>query len=403
MALMFSISGLRGVVGKDLNARIISRYAGVYGRYLGPGKVIIGRDTRGSGKVFRKAVIKALQEAACQVIDLGIVPTPTVLFMVRRLKAGGGIVITDRFQISKGANKVLIYPSGIVYHIQKIVKNLNRQIRPLKVGIDAVNGAGSLAMPMLMEKLGCTVHRLHCRFGPTFPRRPEPIPDNIRGLCSLVKKNKLDLGFAVDPDCDRLAIVDEKGRAIGEDKTLVLVTDHILSKTPGNVVTNLSTTGLMDFVVQKHKCRLYRTKVGEANVVSEMRNIEAVIGGEGNGGVIYPEINFTRDALVAAAIVVSLVNKRQDRLSRILAEYPDYYMIKRRLKIPGERLARQMGRLTRKFKGEVDTTDGLRITGQDYWLHVRPSQTEPLVRVIVESREAKKAMKYAQEIENILG
>ena len=334
MPLMFSVSGLRGIVGVDLTPKVIYKYAQAFGEFLKPGHVVIGRDTRKSGPIFRRAVIHGLNAAGCTVVDLGIVPTPTVLFMVRKLRANGGIVITashnpeqwnalkfvsrrgqfldaqefKKFskllnrakiskQLSKNTFKIKKISSGINEHTNKIISILKMPSVKLKIGVDAVNGAGSIALPMLLEKLGCLVYRLNCKFRPNFPRRPEPTSGNIKVLCQLVKKNGLDLGFAVDPDCDRLSIVDENGQAIGEENTLVLATDYMLSKFTGNVVTNLSTTVLMNDIVRKYNCRLYRTKVGEANVVSKMEMVKAIIGGEGNGGVIYPKINFTRDAL----------------------------------------------------------------------------------------------------------
>jgi phosphomannomutase len=421
MALMFSVSGLRGIVGKDLTTTIVSQYAQMFGTFTGPGVIIIGRDTRKSGPMFRRAVVRGLNATGCTVIDLGIVPTPTVLFMVKKLKARGGIAITashnpikwnalkfitrrgqfldekefkhlSRVAIKKNSvkkkikqKKILVFTKADETHIGAIVSLFGKCSKKLRVGIDAVNGAGSIALPKLLNKMGCSVYRLHCTFRPTFPRKPEPTPENIRALCNFVKKKKLDIGFAVDPDCDRLSIVNERGYAIGEEKTLVLATEFILNRTKGKVVTNLSTTGLMDYIVQKFHCSLYRTKVGEANVVSKMKHVHAVIGGEGNGGVIYPKINYTRDALVGAAMIVTT-----------------YHMVKMKLKRSKERLLERRDTIIDSFKGKINTLDGLKITASDYWLHIRPSKTEPLIRIIGEARDKKKLNQYIRHVAKIL-
>lgn len=439
MALMFSISGLRGVVTKELTTDIIFRYAQIFGTYVRPGKVIIGRDTRQSGTLFRKAVIKGFNSVGCEVIDLGIVPTPTVLFMVRKIRAQGGIVITashnpiqwnalkfvsrrgkflnqkefktfskqiaqERLLTSKEKkiDSVRVLSNSVDNHIDAIIKVLKLRKRKLKIGVDAVNGAGSIALPKLLEKIGCTVYRLHCTLSSSFPRKPEPTPENIRELCQMVKKNNLDLGFAVDPDADRLSIVDENGRAIGEENTLVLATEYILRSTQGTVVTNLSTTALMDDVTKKYKCALFRTKVGEANVVSTMERFNAVIGGEGNGGVIYPKINFTRDALVGAAIILKLIIEHNKKISEILASYPTYYIIKKKIRLSKREFEKKKKKILAALKGKRNFHDGLRITGQRYWLHIRPSQTEPLIRIIGEAQDKRFIQKQISTVQSIL-
>jgi phosphomannomutase len=436
MPLMFSISGLRGIVDKDLDSDIIYKYARSFGKYLKSGRVIIGRDTRPSGKDFRRAVIRGLNSTGRKVIDLGIVPTPTVLFMVRKLKASGGIVITAshnpiqwnalKFVSSRGLflsstefkkfsgkivedtgnggkqERIEILKSGLEEHIEKIVATLRPSEKPFRVGVDAVNGAGSIGLPMVLEQMGCKVCRLNCRFGPVFPRRPEPTRENIAALGRFVRSCKLDIGFACDPDCDRISVVDETGRAIGEESSLVLTTDYILGKTKGTVVTNLSTTALMDYVTEKHGVRLFRAKVGEANVVSRMRSSKAVIGGEGNGGVIYPRINFTRDAMVGAALVVKLVSEQEMPLSEIILTYPKYYMIKRKFVVSREKFEERKETIIDAFRGKLDFTDGLKIVGRNYWLHVRPSQTENLVRVIGESRDRAQIENYVSKVKRIL-
>jgi phosphomannomutase len=438
MPLIFSISGLRGIVDKDLTPDIIYKYARSFGRYLKKGRVIIGRDTRGSGKIYRRAVINGLNSAGRSAVDLGIVPTPTVLFTVRRLRAAGGIVITashnpiqwnalkfvssrglflsstefkgfakkivDDAGAGSGKERVEVLKSGLEEHIRKIVKTLEPLEKSLRVGVDAVNGAGSIGLPKVLEAMGCKVYRLNCRFTPEFPRKPEPTRENITALCRFVKSCKLDMGFACDPDCDRLSIVDENGQAIGEENSLVLATDYVLSGENKKrvVVTNLSTTALMDHITGEHGALLYRTKVGEANVVSKMKSMSALIGGEGNGGIIYPKINFTRDAMTGAALIVKLLEARAASLSEIMVRYPKYYMIKRRLMISREKFEERKEILIDAFRGKLDFTDGIKIVGRNYWLHVRPSQTEHLVRVIGESKELAQIENYVSKVKRIL-
>jgi phosphomannomutase len=415
----------------------VFKYARSFGKFLKSGQVIIGRDTRQSGKTYRKAVIQGLSAAGRSVLDLGIVPTPTVLFMVRKLKARGGIVITAshnpiqwnalKFVSSKGLflsdrefrsfkrymeterasrgqkkEKVKVSSSALKEHIEKIVTTLGPVASSFRVGVDAVNGAGSAGLPELLEEMGCKVFRLNCRFATIFPRKPEPTRENIGALCRFIKSCKLDLGFACDPDCDRLSVVDETGKAIGEEKTLVLASDYILGKKKGKVVTNLSTTELMDYITQKHGSRLYRTKVGEANVVSRMKSSSAVIGGEGNGGVIYPKINFTRDAMVAAALIMKLLDERGTTISEVIEGYPKYYMIKRKLIIGKDKFEERKEAIIDAFRGKLDFTDGLKIMGDNYWLHIRPSQTENLVRLIGESRDRIQIEGYVSKAKRML-
>jgi len=428
---------LRGVVDRDLNPDVVFKYARSYGGFVDSGHVIIGRDTRESGNPYRKAVIQGLRSVGCRVTDLGIVPTPTVLFMVRKMRAKGGIVITAshnpmqwnalKFVSSQGLflnerqfkrfadsimesgepvrhkkQKVELFKSGLQEHIRKIVSKVKPLQSPFRVAVDAVNGAGSVGLPRVLEEMGCKVFRLNCRFSPVFPRRPEPTRENIGALSRFVKRCKLDIGFACDPDCDRIAVVDEKGRAIGEENSLVLATDYILSRKKGGVVTNLSTTALMDFVARKHNARLYRTRVGEANVVSKMKSAAAVIGGEGNGGIIYPALNFTRDAMVGAALIMKFVEKSGVSISEIMAGYPQYFIIKKKLILSKERFEEKKQTIVDAFRGKLDYTDGLKIISDEYWIHIRPSQTEHVVRIIGESRDRTQIENYMTRVKNIL-
>lgn len=438
MPLMFSVSGLRGIVGKDLFPDTVQQYAAVFGDFVGRGKIVIGRDARRSGPLFRDAVVRGLNSAGCTVIDCGIVPTPTVLFMVRKLRARGGIAVTashnpqkwnalkfvaqggiflDRkqqrafaVQVRKTApepmrhvpKKHVHYTKAVDEHIDKIVRTLRWKGHHYKVGVDAVDGAGSIALPRLLEKMGCTVTRIHCTFKPEFPREPEPTPEHIKDLCQIVQKKGLDIGFACDPDCDRLSIVDERGVPIGEEMSLVLATDYILRKRKGSIVTNFSTTALMSHIAHTFGSTLYRTKVGEANVVSQMKRIGAVIGGEGNGGVIYPKINFTRDALVGAALTLGIMQAHKAMLSEIVATYPMWYMVKKKVRAPRERFERRKNRIISSLPGRVNLQDGVRVSSRDWWVHIRPSQTEPLIRIIGEARSKKQLIALVRKVRKLL-
>jgi phosphomannomutase len=439
MSLMFSVSGLRGIVGTDLVPETIAQYAAHFGQFAGRGVIVIGRDTRRSGRVFRKAVIRGLHAVGCRVIDLGVVPTPTVVYMVRTLRARGGIAITASHNPSqwnalkfvsargrflnkqefrtfrrrtegaavavpglKAAHKPDVLGVGALQHIDAVVRALNMRAAGLRVGVDAVNGAGSIALPQLLERIGCTVHTIHCHPSPTFPRPPEPVPAHLSALRRLVRDRDLDIGFACDPDADRLACIDEKALPIGEEKTLALAADYVCKRTKRPIVTNLSTTALIDHIAKKHGVHVLRTPVGEAHVVSKMLQTNAAIGGEGNGGIIYPRINFTRDSLVAAALVVKLMISRCRTLSEICASYPAYTMIKTKLSVSRAQFDRQEKRLSRVMKGRVNKRDGLKITAEECWIHIRPSQTEPLVRIIGEARDAQILRRRFLTIKKIL-
>jgi len=443
MARIFSISGLRGIAFKDLNYSSAGFYAQVYAIFLNAKKMVVGYDTRKSFPQIGGGIIDGFNMMGCNVIDLGIVPTPTVVFMVRKLKADGGAVATASHNPPEWNGIKFISPRGefinvqefrrfsvfldffefnmdkiIEYrryfgecteyenpydeHIKAIVNHFKLKNLGLKVGVDGVCGAGSVAFPALLEMAGCKVYKIHCSFKPRFPRPPEPTPENITKLCAFVKRKKLDLGFALDPDGDRLSIVDDNGNAIGEEKTLALATDFILSRKKGTVVTNLSTTMLMEDITKKYRCPLYRTKVGEVNVVSKMNEINAVIGGEGNGGVIYPEINRTRDALTGAVIILKFLQTSGKPLSKIVNSYPEYFMVKDKVDISLKVFEEKKKLIIKNIKGSVDYTDGIRITTQKYWLHIRPSNTEPIVRIIAEARDRKKAIGLIASVKEIL-
>src|SRR5574341_567799 len=350
--LLFTVSGLRGIVGQSLFPSTVLDYASAFGTFCQGGKVVLARDTRGSGEMLKMAAASALFSTGCEVIDIGIVPTPTVGLAVTDLRAKGGITVTAshnpiQWNALKFFNQSgrylspaeimtiqsLVENKGFVFrewnHLGKIraddsqIKKHIHQILALKyvrtqkirksrfkVAIDAVNGAGYLGGPELLQSLGCRIVKINCDNTSTFPRKPEPLVENLKQLERAVKKANADIGFALDPDADRLALVSEEGRAIGEEYTLALAVDYLLSWKKGKVVVNLSTSRMIEEVARKHGVTVERTKVGEVNVSARLEEIKGVIGGEGNGGVILPELHYTRDALLGRPLQAVLPRTR---------------------------------------------------------------------------------------------
>ena len=439
--LKISISGVRGVIGDSLSPTLLTRFAQAFGTYLGSGTIVIGRDPRTSGEMVKQAVIAGLLSSGCRVIDVGMCPVPTVQMMVRQYGAQGGLAITAShnppewnalkfigtdglFLSSASAREMLdIYHQGEYtkvtgaemrgvelmsgatdLHISEIMEKLGPlqpQSRPLRVVLDACNGAGSIVGPKLLRALGAEVFTINDQPNGQFPRPAEPLPENLGDLCAAVIKQGADIGFAQDMDADRLAIVSDQGIPIGEDYTLVLATSYVLGKERGPVVANLSTTDALDFVAQKYNCPLYRTRIGEANVTERMQSEDAVIGGEGNGGVIYPRINFARDSLVGMALILHLLAKQQRSLTAIMSELPRLYMIKEKVICPSHKI-RDVLHMIRKVYAEfpMDLTDGVKVSLPHGWLHVRGSNTEPIIRI---SAEAGNELDARQITDSILG
>jgi phosphomannomutase len=440
--LIRSVSGIRGIWGQSLFPDTVSNYSAAFGTYVNAGKVVIGRDTRTTGETLKNASIAGLISAGCEVFDIGVCPTPTCQLMVEELHAVGGIVITAshnpanwnglKFLDSNGQfldelehrkfldifdnNKIKRFPlsqhkfvhddeelnkQAIETHISRIMSYINTDSikkRPLKVVLDACNGAGSKVIIPFLEKLGCQIIKLNCLENGIFPRGPEPTPENLSELCAKVKKNGADIGFAVDPDADRLGIVSEKGEALNEEMTLPLVALNILQKKDGLVVTNLSTSMAVDFVAQKFNSRVIRTKIGEANLVSTMKTLNCYVGGEGHGGVIVPEIHYARDATVGIGIILELISESKKFISKLSKLIPKFYIVKRKITCPASRSVEIINKLKSESPDQnIDTTDGLRIDWGDSWLHIRKSGTEDIIRVIAESKSEEEANNLVEE------
>ena len=442
--LMVSVSGVRGRVGEALTPEIIAQFAAGFGAWAlaragGKAQIVVGRDSRVSGPMFQPVVHAALQSVGCDVLDIGMVPTPTVQLAVEHHHAAGGLAITASHNPIEWNALKFIGPSGLFLdgaeaadmrkvvdgkipratwdklgtvskdqeaardHIERIlalpfldVEGIRK--RGFKVGLDCVRGAGGVFMPVLLELLGCKLATINMEPDGRFPRPPEPVAENLGELEKLVEDSHCDIGMAVDPDVDRLALVSEEGVAIGEDYTLALAAKVVLRHRKGVVVTNLSTSRIIDDIAREAGSRVIRAPVGEVNVATRMRSEGAPIGGEGNGGVILSELHLGRDAPVGAALMLQLLLEEGKSLSKIVASYPRYVIVKDKLVRPAAPLDTVYEALKRAFPDAgVDTQDGLRLTWPDRWVHIRPSGTEPIVRVIAEAPSAEEAEKLVRD------
>jgi phosphomannomutase len=442
--LIKSTSGIRGVVGNGLDPVMVTAYGAAFGTFLKKGPVVVGRDSRPSGEMIARAVIAGLTSTGIDVIAIGIVPTPTVEIALTSLKASGGICVTASHNpsewnalkffnssgefITPAQYKKLdaIFNSGrfalkpfdrigryslqhgwVDKHVamvlgQKVVNRAAIRRRRFKVVVDAINGAGSNALPELLEKLGARVIRINCDGNGNFVHMPEPTPKNLRQLARAVKRHKADIGLACDPDADRLALVDEKGSPISEELTLTIAAKQILTKTKGATVINLSTSSSTAEVARSLGSRVFYSKVGEANVVGMMRQKRAVIGGEGNGGVIYPRFHAGRDSLIGAALVLSCLAEQKLALSELVETFPAYYAIKAKAPLPGnfkQRLQQFEGHAELLVgKAQVDRRDGLRFDFDRGWLQIRSSNTEPIFRLIIETETRALTDRLAQQV-----
>ena len=429
--LMVSVSGIRGRVGEALTPEIVASYAAAFGAWaLGerPGRpVVVGRDSRVSGPMFHSVAIAALQSVGANIVDIGLTTTPTCQLAVEDHHAAGGIMLSAshnpiewnalkfigptglflearegtamRGLVEQGIPRATWDKLGVVErdsgaaerHIRRILEipyldAAAIRARKFKVALDCVRGAGSVIVPQLLERLGCEVTAIHTEPDGRFPRPPEPVAENLGDLERLVSKSKADIGLAVDPDVDRLALVSERGKAIGEDYTLALASRLVLAHRMGPVVTNLSTSLVVQDAVTHAGSTLTLAPVGEVNVAVRMRELKAVIGGEGNGGVILSEVHLGRDAPVGIALILQLLAETGKSLSELVDELPRYVIVKDKLDRPSASLDTVYAALRDAFPdAEADTQDGLRLAWKDRWLHVRPSGTEPIVRVIAEA------------------
>lgn len=428
--LMVSVSGVRGRVGGALTPEIVCQFAAAFGAWsLGRGTspaIVLGRDSRVSGPMFHRAATAALQSVGVEIIDIGMAPTPTVQLAVEHHHAAGGLAITASHNpvewnalkfigssglFLDGAESVAMRAflerpipraawdalgtvrqddSSVARHVDAILDLPFLDVAAIRshrfvVALDTCHGAGVTIMPALLERLGCSVHAINLEPHGRFHRPPEPVAENLGELEALVKSSGAAVGFATDPDVDRLALVDERGRAIGEDWTLALAAHVVLKRKPGTVVTNLSTSRILDDVAALTGSRVVRAPVGEVNVAVRMRSERAVIGGEGNGGVILPDLHLGRDAPLAVALTLQLLHDH-GTVSAVVESFPRYRIVKDKLDRPDASLDSVYAALREAFSDAVvDVQDGLRLSWPDRWVHIRPSGTEPIVRVIAEA------------------
>ncbi|MBC7362766.1 MAG: phosphoglucosamine mutase [Candidatus Aminicenantes bacterium] len=429
LPLKISVSGVRGIVGESLTPQIATRFASAFGTYIGQGQILVGQDSRPSGVMLKKAVLSGLLATGCQPIEVGILPIPTILFLTKEKQAAGAVVITASHNPLDWNGLKFIGPEGLYLkasqveefldifhqgeftfvkadrikpviqekkagelHLQKILNRLKVKTiknRKFRVVADCANGAGAILLPQFLQELGCEVLFINTEITGSFAHQSEPTPENLKELCRKVKEFKADLGLAQDADADRLALVDEKGRTLGEDLTLTLAVAHVLSKKKGPVAVNLSASMVIEDLARKYQVPVFRTKIGESNVVEKMLETKAVIGGEGNGGVIWPEVHPCRDSFAAAGLVLEFLAESGKTLSELAQGFPKYYMIKDKLSCPSELAFRAVLELRHRYEKEtISTLDGLKIIREDSWVHLRPSNTEPIIRLIAESKSA---------------
>jgi len=428
--LMAGVSGVRGVYGESLNPQVVQKYSASFGIHqkqaYGKGKIIVGRDSRTTGVAMLSTIVSALLSVGLDVVDLGIVSTPTVLLAVEDSDAIGGISITashnppewnamkfvdqDGMFLSadKAARFLQLVDAEIDWvdwqeigqltgdaeasrHIDKILDipylDLAKiRARKFRVVLDSVNGAGAAISPKLLEALGCEVISINEAPTGIFAHPAEPLNQNLRQLEEAVREHKADLGFATDPDVDRLSIVSDQGYCIGEELSVVLCQCFVLPKNKGDIVVNLSTSMLSDDIAAKYGVKVHRTKVGEINVGKKMQAIGSPIGGEGNGGIICPEVHYTRDAPAGMALILGLLAESGKSISELVAELPKYYFAKDKVELEPARMDSAMAKVPEILKGyEIDDQDGIKGVGDKHWIHIRKSGTEPIIRVYVES------------------
>ena len=428
MKLIKSISGIRGIYNQSLTKDFATYYAKSFSLIQPKGKILLARDTRPHGKILYDAIKDSLNNQGRTVLECDIIPTPTAQFIIKKENLAGGIVITAshnpiewngmKFIDSNGCflsaeKNDLLFNENLKFQSKKnIIKNeirknaFNNHInhtldlecininsikkRNFKVVIDTVNGAGYKALPNILKKLGCEVIKINCKNETPFPRGTEPTPDNIKQLSDTVKNNNADIGFATDPDADRLAIVDNKGNPIGEELTLVLCLDTYLKYNNSSiVVTNLSTTLSVDKICKKYNAKLIRTPVGEINVVQKMIDLNSKIGGEGNGGIILSESHLGRDSIVGVALILNRLSESKDKLNNIVEEIPNFTMIKSKKVISKTIDYKIIKNYFSKNYNVIsfNEDDGLKINLKDEWVHIRKSNTEPIIRIIGESKD----------------
>lgn len=457
MTLIKSISGIRGTIGGNAGDNLTPidavAFAAAYGSWLKQQRnkenyrVVVGRDARISGEMIQNLVMHTLVGMGIHVIDLGLSTTPTVEIAVPMEHADGGIILTAShnpkqwnalkllnhkgeflnaeagakiLEIATQGNtvfsevdalgKITVNDAYIDLHIDEVLKLPLVNVEAIKkanfkVAVDAVNSTGGIAIPLLLERLGVEPIKLYCDPTGHFPHNPEPLKEHLTEISELVVKEKADLGIVVDPDVDRLALICEDGTMFGEEYTLVACADYVLGKTSGNTVSNLSSSRALRDVTEKHGGTYQASAVGEVNVVQLMKDTNAVIGGEGNGGIIYPESHYGRDSLVGVALFLSLLAEKQISVSKLRASYPNYFMSKKKIELtPGLDVDAILAEIEKRYGNEnITTIDGVKIDFPDNWVHLRKSNTEPIIRIYTEAKSQEEADDLADKFMDEIG
>lgn len=455
MTLIKSISGIRGTIGgprgNALTPPDTVKFTTGFGEFIKQRShnsnptIVIGRDARISGPVIEQIVIGTLRAQGINVINLGLASTPTVEMAVPAEKAQGGIILTASHNPGNWNALKLLNEKGefindtegqqmldlaenhnyeyaqvenlgtyreeknhTALHIEAVKKLPLVDIDAIAaanftVAVDAVNSVGGIAIPQLLKELGVkNVVELYCTPNGKFPHNPEPLPENLSEISNVIRKENANVGFVVDPDVDRLALVCENGEMFGEEYTLVAVADYVLSNTPGNTVSNLSSTRALRDITAKHNGNYHAAAVGEVNVVAKMKEVNAIIGGEGNGGIIYPELHYGRDALVGVALILTHMAKTGKKPTELRAGYPDYYISKNKIALsPQIDVDKILAAMQEKYSAEqVNTIDGVKVDFENEWFHLRKSNTEPIIRIYTESTNTKAAEELADRIKS---
>jgi phosphomannomutase len=444
--LKIGVSGIRGVVGDFLTPSLACSFAQAFGTFVGGGRVVLGRDTRASGEMLKHAVSCGLLATGCEVVDVGIQPTPTIQVYVAATTARGGISVTASHNPPEYNAMKLFNHQGFFFnhyerrelldifyesefhtapnaeiqriahdpetpmrlHIDRVLQHVDAKrlkSRRFRVALDGVNGAGSVLSCRFLEKtLGCDLRAISVDPTKPFPREAEPRPDTLGDLQALVRRDKAEIGFGQDPDGDRLAVCDENGRVLDNDDVLALVVDAVLTSMPGDVVVNLTTSSVIDDIAQLHGRRVFRTAVGEANVVEMMQATKAVIGGEGsNGGIIFPAVQYCRDSYTGMAFLLDLMDRTQLPISALADRLPKYVRKSTKVAFEHGRLGPIMQELEDSFPdAQLDRSDGLKLLLDGSWIHVRASNTEPLLRLAIEAKTEARAEDLFQSVSLLL-
>ncbi len=448
MSLMRSVSGVRGIIGKTFTPEIVVKYVSIFTKILKGKKIAIGYDGRNSGKSFIEIVKSTLLLCGSEVFDIGISPTPTILFAVKNFSLDGGISLTAshnpiewnglKFISNRGMflnkdeiefffneveknnsyysswdnlGKIIDAKYFLEEHLKKILSLSFLEIEKIKVKkykivVDCINSSGNLIIPKLLQELGCEVIQINSQIGENFSHSPEPVPENLFELSQVVKKEKANIGFAIDPDSDRVAIIMENGFPFSEEYTVVACAKTVLRKVSPqqNVVVNLSTTQAIEDISNEFNANVFRTPVGEINVSQKMKEINSIVGGEGSGGIILPQLHFGRDGSLGVALFLQLLTEENCSVSELKEKFPKYFMKKAKFEIGNLNFENVKQKILEIFKNnsKINTEDGIRISFGTKWIHIRKSNTEPILRIIAESSFEDETFELIKQFQKII-